>query len=1114
MKKYFPLYIVSFLPVLLSCKNDEPRKKPALFQFMEKTGISFVNTVQDNDSINILNYRNFYNGGGVAIGDINNDGLPDIFFTANQGSNKLYLNKGDFNFEDISAKAGFVNKKQFSTGVVMVDINYDGWLDIYVCNAGNMYDPELRKNQLFINDHNLVFTDSAEQYGLADDGYSTQSSFFDYDLDGDLDCFIINNSPIPVNSLNYPQLRDVPAKDWQVPDHLKGGGDHLYRNVNGYFTEVTQQAGIHGTLMSFGLGVTIGDVNGDNYPDVYISNDFFERDYLYINQKNGTFKDELESWVQHCSYASMGADFGDINNDGYPDIFTTDMLPADDYRLKTTLSFDDIDLYRLKEKNGFYHQFLQNTLQLNNRNGKFMDIAHYSGVSASEWSWGGLMLDADNDGLIDLYVCNGIYRDLTNQDFLDFDANEIKEKMIVTGKKDLTELVNKIPSIAVPNKMYRNLGNLKFADEGELWGMTQNSFSNGAAYADLDNDGDLDIVINNVNEPAFIFKNNSREQNHNNYIGISLKGKNENNFAIGSKILVYKDKEILSREVFPSRGFQSSMDYKQIIGIGAATNIDSMTIIWPDLTVTGIDRPGINQVHSLLQPTSGPKATSITVSNQNPLLVTKKSNFEKHQENDYVDFYQERAIPEMLSCEGPKAATGDVNADGLDDIYISGTSQHPGQLYLQLTNGEFIKKEQPAFSPFSTFEDAAVLMFDCDKDGDLDLFVSGGGNEAMPSSRELQHRLFINDGKGNFQLSGDAFPVNKDNIGAVAANDFDKDGDPDLFAGARCVSKQYGVTPLSHIYINNGKGIFTDMPADKIGGINNAGLVTGAVWADIDGDKEKELVIAGEWMAPRIFKYQQDHFIEMPSNLSKQSGWWQTVAAKDLNVDGKDDLVLGNYGDNFYLHPDVMSPVKVWMNDFDGNGVIDKIISRTIEGNDKPVFMKREVQDGLPLLKKQNLRHAEYAKKSIRELFTKEQLKNAVVKEVNYTSSCIAFSKGGGNFEIRPLPVVVQLSSVNTVAFADVNADGHVDLVLGGNEFNFQPQLGRLDASLGEILLNDGKGNFSLLDEGGSGLGLNGMVRDIAVIRGKYGYCLLFLRNNTYPVLFILKKQEAVKKGN
>jgi hypothetical protein len=443
-----------------------------------------------------------------------------------------------------------------------------------------------------------------------------------------------------------------------------------------------------------------------------------------------------------------------------------------------------------------------------------------------------------------------------------------------------------------------------------------------------------------------------------------------------------------------------------------------------------------------------------------------------------------------------------VNGDGRDDIYIGGTSQHPGELYLQVADGEFVKKDQPAFKAFAAFEDAAVLFFDCDGDQDPDLLISSGGNEVFPSGRELQHRLFMNDGKGNFQLSGDAFPANRDNTGAIAANDFDEDGDLDLFVGARSVSRQYGVTPLSHIYMNNGKGIFTDMPADKIPGIYNAGLVTGAAWADIDGDKKKELVIAGEWMSPLIFTYNGNSFVRLPSVLDRKQGWWQTVAAKDLDGDGKDDLVLGNIGDNFCLHPDKEHPVKIWMKDFDGNGLVDKIITKVADNKDKPVFMKRDVQDGLPVLKKQNLRHAEYAVKSIRELFSEEQLMNVEIKQVNYPSSCIAFSKGNGNFEIEPLPARVQLSSVKAVAFTDINADGNTDIVLGGNEFNFQPQLGRLDASFGTVLLNDGKRHFALQDERHSGLALNGMVRDIAVIRsGNINY-LLFLRNNEYPVLF------------
>jgi len=641
-----------------------------------------------------------------------------------------------------------------------------------------------RKNKLYINNHNLSFTESAAQYGLDISAYTTQVSFFDYDLDGDLDCFMINNSPIPINQLNYSNRRDLPQNQWPVADFLKGGGDHLFRNDNGHFTEVTKEAGIHGSLISFGLGVSIGDINGDGYPDVFVSNDSYERDYLYINQKNGTFKDEMEDWMQHTSFSSMGADIADINNDGYPDLFTTDMLPLNDYRLKTTGAFDNIDLFNAKLKAGFYYQYTQNCLQLNNKDGMFKEIANYSGVCATDWSWGALMFDMDNDGWNDIYVCNGVNRDVTNLDFMNFFADETYHNMVLSGKKkEVDELLRQIPRTPLPNKVYHNNHNLKFADIGENWGFTQPSFSNGAAYGDLDNDGDLDLIVNNENQPAFVYKNNSRELNHNNYVAISLKGKGKNQFAIGSLVKLYAGNEILSREMVPSRGFQSSVDYKIIIGLGKITNIDSLIVVWPDRSFSKLEKPAINQTHNIQQP-DAKNIIPDAMKEKQPTFFTKiQSNFDKHEENDVIDFYTERNIPRLLSKEGPKAAVGDVNADGLDDVFIGGTPGHPGQLYIQTPEGKpayrtgrFVKKEQKEFARFSDFEDVAVLLFDCDHDGDLDLLICPGGNNAKPGSRELQLRLFKNDGKGNFSLDASAFPNVGTNVSVAIANDFNGDG--------------------------------------------------------------------------------------------------------------------------------------------------------------------------------------------------------------------------------------------------------------------------------------------------------------------------------------------------
>jgi hypothetical protein len=1091
--------------LFLACNVEEP--EPLLFEKVPEkiSGMNFRNDVINSEEFNIFNYRNFYNGGGVAIGDINNDGLSDIFFTSNMGGNKLYLNKGSWKFEDISDQAGIALDSKWSTGVVMVDINGDEMLDIYVCNAGYRKGSN-QKNALFINNGDLTFKEEAKKYGLDDAGYTTHAAFFDFDRDGDLDVYLLNNSFIPVNTLNYSNKRDRRAKDWPVKDFLKGGGDKLLENNNGIYVDISEEVGIYGSLIGFGLGVTVGDVNNDTYPDIYVSNDFFERDYLYINNQDGTFSEELEQRINHLSLSSMGADMADIDNDGYTEIFVTDMLPDDEYRLKTTTAFDNIDLHLLKVKQGFYYQFMHNTLQRNNGDGSFSEISNYSNVAASDWSWGALMFDMNNDSYTDILVCNGIYQDVIDQDFIDFFANEITQKMAISGKKAaLDSVVSKMPSNPIPNKAFKNAGNLKFEDMSDQWGFGQETFSNGAAYGDLDNDGDLDLVINNVNQTALVYRNNTT----NNFIGIKLKFKNLNPFAVGAKVTIFQNENILNKELIPSRGFQSSVDYKLVFGLGENTQIDSIHILWPDGNLTRFEDFQLNQYQLVTFDANDIIQQQEPKDDGAPLFTAVAHNFESHVEDDYNDFYYERNIPVQLSKESPVAAIGDINMDGIDDIYIGAAAGQASQLYLSTNNG-FKKSQEAFFGQFKSFEDTCAEFFDADNDGDLDLVVGSGGNNATYINRAFRDRLYINK-NGQFELVFGALPAKSYNTATINPYDFDDDGDLDLFIGSRSVPGDYGLSPGSFIYINNGKGQFQDATPIVAPELALAGMVTDAIWADVLPREGVELILTGEWMSPKILSYDGRKFDVIDTELLKYSGWWQSIEASDLDNDGDQDLILGNLGENFYLEADTLHPLLIWVNDFNGNGFFEKIITRRIDGKDMPVVMKRDLTDQLPGLKKQNLMHSSYATKSIQELINPNILKSSTIKQINFLSSAIAINDGDGNFEMMALPGEVQLSCINDILTKDLNQDGYTDLIFAGNNHSFLPQFSRLDACRGKVLMNDGSANFKLLSATQSGLNLNGAVRELKLLKGKEKEQLLVLINNQKPILFDLSSQNFLQ---
>ena len=866
---YF-FYLLIFI-ISISCKkiigNDD-----LIFELLsvEKTKIDFENTLKYSDEFNIYKYRNFYNGGGVGLGDINNDGLLDIYFTANQLPNRLFINKGDFTFEDITKTAKVGGNRAWSTGVSMVDINSDGWLDIYVCNSGDI-NGDNKQNEFFINNGDGTFTEKAEQMGLADTGLSTHASFFDYDKDGDLDVYLLNNSYTAIGSFNL-QKNERDIRD-------ERGGDKLFRNEAGQFIDVSEEAGIYGSEIGFGLGVSVADLDKDGWLDLYVSNDFFEKDYIYMNNGDGTFSEDLENQMRSISVASMGSDIADITGDGFPEIFVTEMLPKDDDRYKTTMTFENWDKYQYNLKNGYYHQFTRNMLHRNNgvsfRNKlSFSEVGRLAGVEATDWSWSALITDFDNDGHKDLFIANGLAQDILDQDYLNFISDEEIKKMVIDNRSvDYKKLIDIIPVTRISNYTYAGDSNLGFKDVTKSWGMDTPSHSNGAAYGDLDNDGDLDLIVNNVNMPPFIYKNNStKKHSENSFLKVKLKGEKMNINGVGAKVKIKSNDQIFYLEQSPNRGFQSSVDNIMHFGLGGISIIDSLIVDWYYGKRTIMTNVSVNQEVIISEAQAEKINHPIKTINQKSTIlknITKKVDIDyKHEENSYVDFDRDRLLYHMKSTEGPKIGLGDVNNDGNMDFYIGGSKDISGKLFLNVSQNKFVASNQEIFEEDKGSEDSQVVFFDADSDGDKDLYVSSGGVEFSGSSYALFDRLYINDGTGKFSRSSQLLPVSKpESTSVVLPSDFDEDGDLDLFIGVRLKPGLIGVPQNGYILENNGRGEFTDITLNVAPEMIGLGMITDAEWADFDNDDDDDLIIVGEWMGIKVFENNDSNFIEISEQV-------------------------------------------------------------------------------------------------------------------------------------------------------------------------------------------------------------------------------------------------------
>jgi len=1092
--------------VLLGILACEPSKRDiyssgtTLFQLLpsSSTGITFSNDLHYTEDFNPYTYRNFYNGGGVGLGDINNDGLLDIYFCGNQVDNKLYLNKGNFKFEDITDKAGVACHGVWSSGVAIVDINGDGWQDIYVCKSGKPGGRN-RHNELFINNGDLSFTEQSAAYGLNTLGLSTHAAFFDYDRDGDLDCYLLNNSIRTVGA--YDLRKDLRL----IPDTL--GGNKLLRNDEGHFVDVSRQAGIYSSAIGFGLGVSVGDLNGDTWPDLYVSNDFFERDYLYLNQKDCTFKESIESAMSEISLNSMGADIADADNDGLPEVFVTDMLPETDARYKTKTTFENWEKYQRNLQNGYHHQFIRNVFQWNRGNLKFSEISRYAGVYATDWSWGALICDFDMDGYKDIFVANGIYKDLTDQDYLNLYNDP--ETILGLMKKEnqvILKLIDAIPSEKIPNYAFKNSGDLTFKNKASDWGLAEPSFSNGSAYGDLDNDGDPDLVVNNVSMPSFVYRNNLNDHVSAHYLQFELTGKGKNTKAIGTQITLFKDQQKFFQEVHPMRGFESCVDPRPLFGLGTISMVDSIHFTWPDGHFQSLGATATNQVIKLSQTENLNAVAESTAQFSNILTpVTLPGLDFVHQENTFNDFERDRLLFHMISREGPALAIADFNGDHLDDIYLGNAMNALSTLFIQQKNGSFIKKSVPAFETDKGSEDTDAIGFDADGDGDQDLYVCSGGNEVPVGSSLLADRLYFNDGKGNFTKSPQILPTfNFESSSCVKSCDYDRDGDMDLFVGIRLVPFNYGVPCNGYILQNDGKGNYKllEVPALK-----KIGMITDAAWTDIDGDQDQDLIVVGEWMPVTVLINENNSFHNATNDfgLLQTTGLWQSVIAGDLDGDGDQDLVAGNWGLNTRIKSNPLQPAQLTINDFDQNGSAEQILSVFNGDQAYPLTLRQDLVSQMPGLKKKYLRFESYKNQTLENIFTPAQLDNAINLSCSTGVTTIYYNQDH-RFLSKPLPMEAQLAPVFSILMDDLNGDGLPDLVLGGNFSGSKPEIGSYMSQGLSVYIQTSEREFEYQNQHKA---LHQEIRNIRKLKiGLSGYIIAALNQGKPLVLGIETNQQ------